>query len=212
MANIRITKAVFVSPTGGGKSVVISRLLEKGGERCIFSVSCTTRTQGEEEVEGKDYFFISKKEFRRRIKEGYFFEHENINGDYYGIPLYQLKEAEEQKKVLVFDVDIKGALKLKKKFPGNDFAMFFIDSGDDEKVYEKRIRSRNRKSDTEEKIKKRLDRIPMELKDGRLNADVIVYNRGSLEEYQRLIDDMIIRKLFGLRDALEEVKVKLHRE
>lgn len=194
---VRITMLVIIAPSGGAKGTTVKRLLNDWGHKFIFSVSCTTRVPGDEEVEGKDYFFITEEEFKKRIAEGYFFEYEIINGDYYGIPNYQFEEAKKQGKILLFDVDVKGGLKLQKQFEGDGFLMVFIDSGDDVAVYEKRIRERKRKSDTEEKITRRVARVPEELKIGRENANLILENRHTLEEFIRLVDDVLVRKALG---------------
>lgn len=95
---------VFCGPSGSGKTTLLSFLLE---EYNVFelSVSHTTRTKREGEIEGRDYFFVSKEEFLEKLEQKFFFEHEIYNKNYYGTAFEQLKSTS---KVKIFDVSVEG--------------------------------------------------------------------------------------------------------
>lgn len=170
---------IITAPSGGGKgSLIDGHILRNFTEKFLFSKSCTTRPVGSDE----NYTQLSREDFENKIMEDYFIEYEEVSGNYYGTPRNQFTQASSQNKILLLDIDINGAVRLRKLLQNNLFV--FIDSGDDKSVYEQRIRNRNRASDTEVSIKKRCDRIQYELQSGRLEADVIIYNTST-------IDDMI---------------------
>ncbi len=102
--------------SGVGKSTVIRRLLELHPE-FTFSISCTTRKPRKGETDGVHYHFISHDEFERRIEDGYFLEWEKVYTDYYGTPKAVIDEAERAPKVVIFELDTRGALVLKQKYP-----------------------------------------------------------------------------------------------
>lgn len=102
--------------SGVGKSTVIRRLLELHPE-FTFSISCTTRKPRKGETDGVHYHFISHDEFERRIENGYFLEWEKVYTDYYGTPKAVIDEAERAPKVVIFELDTRGALVLKQKYP-----------------------------------------------------------------------------------------------
>ncbi len=194
MKALPYTMLGLAGPSGGGKGTVKALLLTFP-ELFTFSVSCNTRPLGEDEVQGVDYDSVTREEFEQRIAAGYFEEWEEINGDYYGTPKSEIERAKNEGKVLLFDIDVKGMRKLKGIF-GKQFLAVFIDSGDDTSLYERRIRERKRSSDTEEKIVRRVARIPEELPIGRDNADIILQNKGTKELLLRLAEDMLIAKIF----------------
>jgi len=102
--------------SGVGKSTVIRRMLELHPE-FTFSISCTTRKPRKGEADGVHYHFISHEEFERRIEDGYFLEWEKVYTDYYGTPKAVIDEAERAPKVVIFELDTRGALVLKQKYP-----------------------------------------------------------------------------------------------
>ena len=102
--------------SGVGKSTVIRRLLELHPEY-TFSISCTTRKPRKGETGGVHYHFIDHAEFERRIEDGYFLEWEKVYTDYYGTPKTIIDEAERSPRVVIFELDTRGALVLKQKYP-----------------------------------------------------------------------------------------------
>lgn len=118
---------VISGPSGAGKSTLIKRLLaEESG--IYFSISHTTRKPRENEVDGKNYFFINKAEFEADIENGYFLEWAKVHECYYGSSLRPVKKALEEKKLVLFDIDVQGFFLLKKIYP--DLNSVFITTKD----------------------------------------------------------------------------------
>lgn len=123
-----------------------------------FSVSATTRPQRENETDGKDYFFLSRPEFERRVAAGEFAEWEEIYGNLYGTLKSEISRAGKEGRHLLFDVDVKGALSLKRLYP--DALLIFIRPPSIE-VLIKRLR--DRKTEDEETFARRMERVAMEM-------------------------------------------------
>ncbi len=98
---------VLSGPSGAGKSTIIHAATPHIGEY-YFSISTTTRTPREGEVEGREYFFVSKEAFEEDIKAGNFLEYAQVHGNYYGTSLKPVKEALEKGKLVIFDIDVQG--------------------------------------------------------------------------------------------------------
>ncbi len=185
----------ITAPSGGGKGTTVSRIMEKNPNDCILSKSCTTRSV----VEGEWYDPISREEFQKRILEGYFFEYEEVSGNFYGTPKHQLEQAEKENKILLLDVDVNGATRFKKLLKNNLFV--FIDSGDDIEVYKQRILLRKREVDTKESIKKRISRVPYELQLGRFECHFNLTNLETKEVLIQKTDQILIPKILEMRTA-----------
>jgi guanylate kinase len=148
---------VLSSPSGGGKSTLAKHLM-KIYPKLEFSVSATTRKIREGEIDGKDYFFLTKEDFIDRIKKNDLIEYEEIFGNLYGTLRSEIKRAVENNKTMLFDVDVKGAESLKKAFPDDTLTVFIYPPNMDE--LEKRLR--NRRTETDEEINRRLSRAEEE--------------------------------------------------
>jgi len=98
---------VLSGPSGAGKSTIINAASEKIGEY-YFSISTTTRKIRTGEVDGVDYFFVSKEVFEEDIKAGHFLEYANVHGNYYGTSLKPVKEALAMGRLVIFDIDVQG--------------------------------------------------------------------------------------------------------
>ena len=98
---------VLSGPSGAGKSTIIDASSKEIGEY-YFSVSTTTREPRDGEVDGKDYYFVSKEEFEADIKAGNFLEYATVHGNYYGTSLKPVREALENGKLVIFDIDVQG--------------------------------------------------------------------------------------------------------
>jgi len=98
---------VLSGPSGAGKSTIIDASSQEIGEY-YFSVSTTTRAPRDGEVNGKDYYFVSKEEFEADIKAGNFLEYATVHGNYYGTSLKPVREALKKGKLVIFDIDVQG--------------------------------------------------------------------------------------------------------
>lgn len=151
---------VFSAPSGSGKTSIVRFLLEKTELKLEFSVSATSRKLRGSEEHGKDYYFISTKEFKKKIKKGVFAEWEEVYKDnLYGTYKKEIERIREKGMNVIFDIDVVGGLNLKKLYPEDTLAVFVKPPSIEE--LEKRLR--NRKTDSEEKIKERLAKASREL-------------------------------------------------
>jgi len=108
---------IICSPSGAGKTT-LTRDLMRTFDRLTFSVSCTTRKPRVNEVDGRDYFFVEREDFKKRIGAGAFVEWAEVHGNLYGTQLSELDRARREEKVgIVFDVDYQGARQIKAKLP-----------------------------------------------------------------------------------------------
>jgi guanylate kinase len=148
---------VVAAPSGSGKTSIAKEILRRYPS-FRFSVSATTRPKRAAEVDGKDYFFLERAEFERRIAAGEFVEHETIYGNLYGTLKREVDTALEQGRHLMFDVDVKGALSIKRAYP--EACLIFIRPPSVE-VLEQRLRARL--TEDAETLRQRMERVPMEL-------------------------------------------------
>jgi guanylate kinase len=188
MANKKLI--LLSAPSGCGKTTIAKVILERHPDM-LFSVSATTRPIRSNETEGKDHFFLTKEEFIRRREADGLVEWEEIYGNYYGTLRSEIDRALELGRTMLFDIDVKGALSIRRNFP-EDTALIFI-RPPSLKVLERRLKGR--KTEDPEMLKRRLGRVPMELEQG--NAfDYQVVN----DDLQKAIEeiDAIVRNLkFG---------------
>ena len=142
-------------PSGVGKGTLVKALLAER-EDVTVSVSCTTRPPRAGERDGKEYFFLTRAEFERRIAEDDFLEYDEHFGNYYGTPKSFVRETLKKKSVIL-EIDVVGALNAKKVFPECVLIMIVPPS---EEELKKRLKARN--SETEEQIANRLERMEYE--------------------------------------------------
>jgi guanylate kinase len=147
---------VLSAPSGAGKTT-IAKLLEKQNSDFKISISATTRRPRPGEIDGVDYQFLSIKEFERLIQDNAFIEYEEVHGDYYGTLRSTIESLVNEGKKVIFDIDVKGALSIKKKYP--QALLIFIKAPS---IAELRRRLQERKSETRAAIDKRLKRIDFE--------------------------------------------------
>jgi guanylate kinase len=152
-------KLIVVSaPSGAGKTTIVRAILEKYPSM-LFSVSAATRPKRESETDGKDYFFLPRQEFERRIQAGELVEWEEIYGNLYGTLKSEVDKALSGGNVMLFDIDVKGGLSIKRLYPV-DSVLIFIRPPSIE-ILETRLRGR--KTEDAATFKRRMDRVAMEL-------------------------------------------------
>ncbi|MBP1711500.1 MAG: guanylate kinase [Deltaproteobacteria bacterium] len=147
------------APSGAGKSTICRRLLAACPE-IEFSVSYTSRTPRPNEIDGKDYYFISRDDFQRRIDEGEFVEWVENYGHFYGTSVNAINDVLNQGKDLLLDIEPRGAKAIKKQFPDAVF-VFVLPPDTDELM--KRLEKRGHES--QEAIKTRFSQANSELKE-----------------------------------------------
>ncbi len=151
---------IFSAPSGSGKTTILRKIFEKMPGMFGFSVSATNRPAREGEKDGKDYYFLSTEEMKRRIEKGDFLEWEQVyEGRYYGTPKSEPDRIAAEGKIAVFDVDVKGGINIKKILKDDAYAIFIMPPS----VEELRKRLQGRNTETEEDLEKRLARAEMEI-------------------------------------------------
>jgi guanylate kinase len=163
---------VFSAPSGSGKTTIVRHLLEQDELNLEFSISATSREQRGEEVDGKDYYFLSAKEFKNKIKNGEFLEWEEVYRDnFYGTLKTEVERIWKKGKHVIFDIDVSGGLRIKRKFPEETLAVFVKPPSIDEL----KIRLKKRKTESEDKINMRIAKASAELATAPL-FDVVIEN------------------------------------
>jgi guanylate kinase len=181
---------VFSAPSGSGKTTIVRHLLGIKNLNLEFSISATSRERRGTEVDGKDYYYLSLTEFKNKIKNDEFLEWEEVYRDnFYGTLKTEVDRIWAMGKNVIFDIDVSGGLRIKRKFPEETLAIFVKPPSIDEL----KIRLKNRKTETEDKINMRVAKASAELATAPL-FDVIVVNEDlekALVEAQNLVSDFI---------------------
>lgn len=151
---------IFSAPSGAGKTTIVHRVLEKFNTSMEFSISATTRQPRSGEKHGKDYYFLSVPDFKRRIIRNEFVEYEAVyQNQFYGTLNSELDRIWKKGNHVIFDVDVKGGLNIKKQYPKKALAIFIMPPSLE--VLEKRLLSRAK--DDQRSIKERLNKARQEL-------------------------------------------------
>jgi len=183
---------VVTAPSGAGKTTIVRHLL-KTYDFFDFSVSATTRKKRKKEKEGRDYYFLSPKEFKALIKKRAFLEYEEVYEDqYYGTLKSEVSRIWDNGKHIIFDIDVKGAVNLKKKYKDRCQTIFIKPPS--LSIIIDRLTKRD--TETDASLKKRIRRIKRELKyepkfDHILLNDVL---DTTLKEAEILIESLIFGK------------------
>ena len=180
---------IFSAPSGAGKTTIVHHLLGKIPQ-LAFSVSATTRAKRGNEVNGRDYYFISKEEFLHRIAKKEFVEFEEVYTDnFYGTLRSEIERLWNEGKHVIFDIDVEGGLHLKKKFEEHALAVF-VQPPSLEVLVE---RLTSRATDSPEKLAERIEKAEKELKYVS-KFDVILYNNDlqiACTEAEQLVRDFL---------------------
>ena len=147
---------MITAPSGAGKTTLISRFLDRHPETG-FSVSHTTRSPRKKERDGVDYFFVNEKKFQMMIEKGEFLEWARVHDHYYGTSLKQIHQLLERKEKAILDIDVQGSLQLQRSVE----ALFIFIGIRAPHILEERLRQRGTESN--ESIRKRLERAREEL-------------------------------------------------
>ncbi|WP_440879941.1 guanylate kinase [Tenacibaculum sp. C7A-26P2] len=151
---------VFSAPSGSGKTTIVRHLLAKKRFNLEFSISATSRAARSNEKDGEDYYFISLENFKQKIKKGEFLEWEEVYKDnFYGTLKTEIERIWDQKKHVIFDIDVVGGLRIREKFPDRTLAVFVKPPDINELI--RRLKNRGEESD--EKIASRVAKASVEL-------------------------------------------------
>lgn len=181
---------VFSAPSGSGKTTIVRHLLGIDNLNLEFSISATSREKRGEEVHGKDYYFLSAQEFKNKIKNDAFLEWEEVYRDnFYGTLKTEVERIWATGKHVIFDIDVSGGLRIKRKFPEETLAIFVKPPSIDEL----KIRLKKRKTESADKINMRIAKASAELATAPL-FDVIIENDNldkALAEAETLVGNFI---------------------
>lgn len=181
---------IFSAPSGSGKTTIVNRLLSEGILDAEFSVSATSRAPRKGETHGKEYYFLSPEEFRRRIEAQEFLEWEQVYADtYYGTPRSELARIWENGRVVVLDVDVVGGLNIKRMYPEESLAIFIMPPS----IEELRARLEGRGTETPDKVDMRIAKAEREISFSK-DFDVIIVNddlEKAVEEARRIVLDFL---------------------
>ena len=181
---------VFSAPSGSGKTTIVRHLLGLKNLNLEFSISATSREKRGTEVAGKDYYYLSLQEFKNKIKNDEFLEWEEVYRDnFYGTLKTEVERIWAMGKNVIFDIDVSGGLRIKRKFPEQTLAIFVKPPSIDEL----KIRLKNRKTQTEDKINMRVAKASAELATAPL-FDVIVVNDDldkALVQAEKLVSNFV---------------------
>ena len=181
---------VFSAPSGSGKTTIVRHLLKQKELNLEFSISATSRKKRGDEVDGKDYYFLSLKEFKNNIKNDAFLEWEEVYRDnFYGTLNSEVARIWTNGKHVIFDIDVSGGLRIKRKFPEQTLAIFVKPPSIDEL----KIRLKKRKTENIDKINMRVAKASAELATAPLFDTIIVNNdlEEALKEAYNKVDSFL---------------------
>ena len=171
---------VFSAPSGSGKTTLVHYLLKKI-LNLSFSISATSRKPRENEIDGKDYFFLSKENFISKINNGKFLEYEEVyDGIFYGTLLDEVEKNLKRGKHVIFDIDVVGGINIKKLFPERTLAIFVKPPSIES--LEERLNTRG--DDSPEEINQRIEKAKKEMEYSSQFDQVILNDK--LEESKRI--------------------------
>ncbi len=175
---------IVSGPSGVGKGTIVKTIIAKR-EDVVESVSCTTRPPREGEIDGKHYFFISREEFEKRIKENGFLEYDEHFGNVYGTPRSFVEQTLERKSIIL-EIDVEGGLRVKKHYPDCVLVMIVPPS-----IEELQRRLEGRESESKQEIENRLARIEYEYSKKDLYDYIIVNDdlETAIKEVEDIIDN-----------------------
>jgi len=172
---------VISGPSGSGKSSLMHKMMEEIGDT-YFSVSTTTREKREGEVDGRDYFFVSRDEFEKDIEEGYFLEWAKVHDNYYGTSIKQIEKKLQEGKTVVLDIDVQG-YKIAKEKLGDVITSVFITTPNQKTLRERLVK---RGTDSKEIIEKRVKNALAEMREINL-YDFFIIN----DDFETALDSLV---------------------
>lgn len=179
---------VYSGPSGVGKSTILHEVLKDESLNLEFSVSMTTRLPREGEVDGKDYFFVSKETFKKAIEDDKFLEHARYVENYYGTPRDYVEQERNKGKNVILEIDVQGGLQVIEKC--SDCISIFIMPPS---IDELRNRLSGRGTEKEEVVNKRIDQAQREIKQGSVYKYHVVNNE--IETSIKEVSDILKKEM-----------------
>ncbi len=187
---------VISGPSGVGKDATVRRMVELGFP-CQFVVTATTRPRRPTEVHGVDYYFVSREEFERMIRQSELIEHALVYGEYKGIPKWQIREALASGKDVVLRVDVQGAARLRELMP--DAVSIFLTAPSEEELI---ARLQARRTETAEALQRRIATAHAEMQELHKFDYVVVNREGQL--------DCTVQRILAIVNAEKARTVQRH--
>ena len=181
---------VFSAPSGSGKTTIVKHLLGLEHLDLEFSISATSREKRNTETHAKDYYFLSASDFKSKIKNDEFLEWEEVYRDnFYGTLKTEVERIWAKGKTVIFDIDVSGGLRIKRKFPEQTLAIFVKPPS----VDELKIRLKKRQTETEDKINMRVAKASAELATAPLFDTIIINDtlEKALTDAETLVNNFI---------------------
>ena len=182
---------IFSAPSGSGKTTLVHDILQTFPQ-IQFSVSACSRPRRENELHGKDYYFLSPEEFQERISNGAFVEWEEVYpGSFYGTLHSEIEKIWNAGRHVIFDVDVEGGLKLKEVFPDRSLSVYV--QVPDIKTLENRLRARN--TESEETLARRLEKASREMQYAHRFDKVVVNTdlQSAISQSRQMVADFLNR-------------------
>ena len=179
---------VYSGPSGVGKSTILHEVLKDESLNLEFSVSMTTRLPREGEVDGKDYFFVSKETFKKAIEDDKFLEHARYVENYYGTPRDYVEQERNKGKNVILEIDVQGGLQVIEKC--SDCISIFVMPPS---IDELRNRLSGRGTEKEEVVNKRIDQARREIKQGSVYKYHVVNNE--IETSIKEVSDILKKEM-----------------
>lgn len=183
---------IFSAPSGAGKSTIVNHILGLHPE-LEFSISATSRAPRGTEQDGREYYFFSAEEFRKMIAEDRFIEHEEVYpGSFYGTLKSEVERIWAKGHVIVFDIDVKGGVNMKRIFGDSAFSIFIQTPS----VEVLRQRLEGRGTDTPEAIERRVAKAAEETEFANGKFDYVLVNddiEKAFKEAEKIVDDFLAR-------------------
>ncbi len=181
---------IIAAPSGAGKTSIVKYLLDRMPDQLAFSISCTTRSPRPGEVNGREYYFTSVEDFEDKIAKEQLAEWEMVYvGKYYGTPISELERIWKMGKTPLLDVDVKGGLNIRKRYPQSSIAIFI----DPPSLKELSRRLHARGTETPESLDARLNKATYELS-FKKDFDHVVLNDDlstACEETEKLVRNFL---------------------
>lgn len=181
---------VFSAPSGSGKTTIVRHLLGLDNLNLEFSISATSREKRGTEIDGSDYYFLSAEAFKSKIKNDDFLEWEEVYRDnFYGTLKTEVERIWAKGKNVIFDIDVSGGLRIKRKFPDQTLAIFVKPPSIDEL----KIRLKKRQTESEDKINMRVAKASAELATAPLFDTIIINDTldKALEDAESLVSNFL---------------------